>query len=111
MIPNKRKCVIDTAQGWFDEARKAQDAGRMAEALLFMENAFNHTENALAAVLSVARQFPRKTPGPGAASTLHEFQIAASTVWGLDRTLNLIDGRPIPSSPEATSDSLKAQEN
>lgn len=47
MNPNNRKCIIQSAQVWFDESRKAQKAGHMAEALLYMENAFNHTENAL----------------------------------------------------------------
>jgi Lar family restriction alleviation protein len=49
-----RECVVATAQGWFNSAREAQQAGKMKDALLFMENAFNHTENALAAVLQAA---------------------------------------------------------
>lgn len=46
-----RQCIVRSAQGWFDESRKAQNDGRMREAVLYMENAFNHTENALAAAL------------------------------------------------------------
>lgn len=49
-----RQCVVRTAQHWFDSARKAKEAGRMQEALMCMENAFNHTENALVTVVRVA---------------------------------------------------------
>lgn len=35
-----RKCVVGTAQAWFDVARENQ-------CVFSMENAFNHTENAL----------------------------------------------------------------
>jgi hypothetical protein len=47
----KRECIVSTAQGWFEAARGAQKSGDAFAAVLFMENAFNHTENALAAVL------------------------------------------------------------
>lgn len=43
-----RKCVVLTAQHWYDAARKAALAGDYSHALLYFENAFNHTENALA---------------------------------------------------------------
>ena len=46
-----RECVVSTAQGWYEAARGAQKSGDLFAAVLFMENAFNHTENALAAVL------------------------------------------------------------
>jgi hypothetical protein len=63
-MTSKRACLVRTAQLWFDNARKAQDAGNMGEALLCMENAFNHTENALAALLQAAR-FDDKPPVTG----------------------------------------------
>ncbi|MDF2499360.1 MAG: hypothetical protein K0Q77_74 [Anaerosporomusa subterranea] len=44
---SERKLVVDTAQGWFDSARN--DNYSMAEKLICMENALNHTENALVA--------------------------------------------------------------
>lgn len=44
-----RTFAIESAGYWFGEARRAQKEGRMSDALLCMENAFNHTENALAA--------------------------------------------------------------
>jgi hypothetical protein len=46
-----RKCVVNTAEYWYGAARLAQAEGNMREALLYMENAFNHTENALVALL------------------------------------------------------------
>lgn len=61
-----RTCIVSTAQGWFDESRKAQNAGLMREALLYMENAFNHTENALAAALS---KLPDEPPMSGVAKS------------------------------------------
>lgn len=59
-----RQCIVSSAQGWFDESRKAQNDGRMREAILYMENAFNHTENALAAVLDKA-DLPDQPPLSG----------------------------------------------
>ena len=102
MSVEQRKCVISTAQIWFDESRKAQMAGRMRDALLYMENAFNHTENALASLLREARNFPRATLGPGDCTTIHNFPIDAGTVWGLDRVLKLIDGEPRSDRGSAT---------
>lgn len=43
-----RKLVVATAQGWFDSTRDSSYS--MGDRLLFMENALNHTENALVAV-------------------------------------------------------------
>ena len=43
--------VVESAQYWFEQARKAQDAEDMSLALCCMENAFNHTEGALCAAL------------------------------------------------------------
>lgn len=44
-MSTKRRCVVATAQIWYDAAHKpANPAG-----VLHMENAFNHTENALVA--------------------------------------------------------------
>lgn len=45
----KREHLVESAAYWFDAAREAQDKGQMAEALMCMENAYNHVENALAA--------------------------------------------------------------
>jgi CMP-N-acetylneuraminic acid synthetase len=44
-----RKFAVESAGFWFRAARMAQDEGRMADAVLAMEQAFNHTENALVA--------------------------------------------------------------
>lgn len=43
----ERKFAVSTAGFWFMAARKYQAAGDMRSALVAMENAFNHTENAL----------------------------------------------------------------
>lgn len=51
----------------------------------------------LEAVVSVARRMPRATPGPGGNSTIHQFGIAAGTVWELDAALTALDA--LPSSP------------
>lgn len=45
----ERQLVVLTADYWFQHARK--DGYSMAERLLFMENALNHTENQLAGLL------------------------------------------------------------
>lgn len=44
---NDRKCLVYTASYWFRQSRKAQDEGESARAIMCMEQAFNHTENAL----------------------------------------------------------------
>ena len=44
----KRKHLVKSAAYWFNSARKAQNKGKMDEALMCMENAYNHVENALA---------------------------------------------------------------
>lgn len=44
-----RKHAVETAGYWFSAARDAQDRGEMAVALLCMENAYNHAENAFVA--------------------------------------------------------------
>jgi hypothetical protein len=59
-----RVCIVRTAQMWFDEAKKAGAAGDTFAALGFMENAFNHTENALVAVLHAAN-FDHRPPHTG----------------------------------------------
>ena len=63
-MSDKRVCVVRTAQMWFDSARKAQSEGKMSEALMYMENAFNHTENALSALLQVT-SFKNQPPVSG----------------------------------------------
>lgn len=45
----ERQHLVMTAGHWFDGSRKAQREGKSAEAVMFMENAYNHVENALAA--------------------------------------------------------------
>lgn len=45
-----RKHAVGTAGYWFRAARAAQKDGQMAEALFYMENAYNHTESALVAL-------------------------------------------------------------
>lgn len=47
MDGNKRKLIVLTAQAWFEAAQDPQYS--MEERLCSMENALNHTENALAA--------------------------------------------------------------
>lgn len=41
-----RKLAVETAQCWYDEAKRAEKTGDK-HASMYMENAFNHTENAL----------------------------------------------------------------
>lgn len=48
--PPKRQHLIQSAGYWFEGSRKAQREGKSAEAVSHMENAYNHVENALAAV-------------------------------------------------------------
>lgn len=74
MALENRQTVVSTAQIWFDESRRAQKAGLLREAVIYMENAFNHTENALAAVLraAVLKDEPPVTGRP--AVTLAEFR-------------------------------------
>jgi hypothetical protein len=59
-----RECVVRTAQFWFDAAKKAATDGDTFAALGFMENAFNHTENALVTVLRVGK-FKHEPPATG----------------------------------------------
>lgn len=69
-----RECVVRTAQGWFDQAKKAAKEGDAFAALLFMENAYNHTENALVAVLR-ASNLKHQPPSSGQPSmTLAELR-------------------------------------
>lgn len=42
-----RKHLVETAGFWFKASRKEQENGNLAHALLNMENAYNHVENAL----------------------------------------------------------------
>lgn len=46
---------------------------------------------ALRKVVEAARQMPRQTPTPGAASTPHPFILFAHQVWGLDTALRDLD--------------------
>lgn len=46
---------------------------------------------ALLAVEKAAREMPRATPAPGAASTHHQFSIEAAVVWQLDAALTKLD--------------------
>ncbi len=43
------------------------------------------------AVIAAARYFPRETPAPGGAATVHQFGIDAGTVWALDKALRDLD--------------------
>lgn len=43
---------------------------------------------ALVDLMKAARLMPRATPNPGAASTVHDYQIEAAYVWGLDQACN-----------------------
>jgi len=45
----KRRHLIESAGYWFKASRKSQKEMRFSEAILAMENAYNHVENALAA--------------------------------------------------------------
>lgn len=47
--------------------------------------------NIIKELLAAANEMPRTTPEAGAASTVHNFQIAASEVWRLDRILRIIE--------------------
>jgi len=53
-------------------------------------------ERALMEVVKAASDMPRETPAPGGAFTVHPFQIAASTVWALDRALRNLASLPAP---------------
>lgn len=53
-----RKLVVLTAQSWFDATRDSSYS--MGERLLFMENALNHTENALVAARDEATDLHAK---------------------------------------------------
>jgi hypothetical protein len=48
----KRKHLVQSAAYWFDASRVQQQNGNHAHAILGMENAYNHVENALAAALA-----------------------------------------------------------
>ena len=47
--------------------------------------------NIIQELFEAASEMPRATPKAGAASTIHDFQIAASEVWRLDRILRIIE--------------------
>lgn len=49
VLQKERPHILPSAGYWFKGSRKAQDAGQHAEAVMCMENAYNHVENALAA--------------------------------------------------------------
>lgn len=53
--PNERQHVLASAGYWFKASRLAQDEGRHADAVMAMENACNHAENALAASIDLLR--------------------------------------------------------
>ena len=44
-----REHLVKSAGYWFNKARDHQCEGELAEALMAMENAYNHVENAAAA--------------------------------------------------------------
>ena len=50
------------------------------------------TLKALPGVVEAASAMPRTTPAGGGASTVHTYQIEASTVWALDRALRRLGG-------------------
>lgn len=51
----ERSHVLASAGYWFQGSRNAQNDGHNAEAVMFMENAYNHVENALAAAIELLR--------------------------------------------------------
>ena len=51
-----RAHILPSAAYWFKGSRNAQDGGHGAEAVLCMENAYNHVENALAAAIVLLRE-------------------------------------------------------
>lgn len=53
----KREHIVSSAGYWFRAARYHQDKGELSEALMCMENAYNHVENALAAALHKRETF------------------------------------------------------
>jgi hypothetical protein len=86
-----RKCAVPTAQGWFDSAREAQAAGKMGEALLFMENAFNHTENALFAARKALAPFANRAARfderPGISAYNDDVELWQNGNWRCDLTV------------------------
>jgi hypothetical protein len=69
-----RRLLVRSAQIWFDGAKSADH--EMAERLLYMENALNHTENALAAAHRALRRIAsndgRGGPRPSECDRLRE---------------------------------------
>lgn len=62
--PEDRKHINEAAGHWFRAARQHQAAGRMDDALMCMENAYNHLENLLAVGMRLTVQnIPGKKQG------------------------------------------------
>ena len=59
-----RVMIVRTAQHWYDAAWMAKQEGRPGDAFACMENALNHTENALSALLQ-SRTFTDAPPMSG----------------------------------------------
>jgi len=46
-VKPQRKLIVGTAQGWYESAHDYTEKYSPSERVIFMENALNHTENAL----------------------------------------------------------------
>lgn len=57
---------------------------------------------AMAEVVARARNMPRRTPAPGGAGTVHQFDIEAGHVWMLDIALKALDA--LPAGPPASGE-------
>lgn len=52
-----RKHIVETASYWYAGSKRANNDGDMSEAVFAMEQAYNHTENALAASLKLLEEW------------------------------------------------------
>jgi hypothetical protein len=57
-IIEERRHIVHTAAFWFNAAHKAREEGKHTEAFFNMVNAYNHVENALAAVRNSIKSLP-----------------------------------------------------
>jgi hypothetical protein len=81
-----------TAVGYFARDGAVQGAREMATVSTTIRRLLARLI-AAQRVVDAARRMPRRTPGPGAASSAHAFDVVASDVWELDNALNAYDGR------------------
>ncbi len=70
---SNRKLIIASAQHWYDSAKKAALEGDYSHALLYFENAFNHTENALAAARRALKPFGQCASGYHSHDGQHDY--------------------------------------